>query len=469
MGNIMSILHSLDPLWICLGLYLILTIATTSTIEKKYKDNNEGFCVSGRNAPVWMVGISAASAWLWVLGLLLIGRFSIEAGPAGVLWSYGIPFLTTSVLFGYFAKKLMTKFPNGFTLNSFIGERYQDKKLTYLYQFLQIAACVYAVSGTLTSFGIVAEFVSKDFNYNVIVCLLALTVLAYSVWGGQKACHRTDVINVLLLLAISVLAGFYIVDLNGGLSNVVGNWTQATDVSLFDRGLMWNKGMFLALIFVGSFLADNMQYQNAFSLGDRNKTIKAFWMASGILMIVITGISLITGSVFTADPNFTVHPDVVQMHMIKTTFGVSGVIFFMLTVLFKASSVIDSTLNGAGTVISNDIVKNNDTVKANRISMVMIMLISTLIAILRIDIWILVSTFGLLRIIMIAPTVYGVYSDNNINANRLFYILLAIAVIGIGSTFTEIEIDRATLGLVVFLVPTAYIFYEHFKTKQLRT
>ena len=106
----MSILHSLDPLWICLGLYLILTIATTSTIEKKYKDNNEGFCVSGRNAPVWMVGISAASAWLWVLGLLLIGRFSIEAGPAGVLWSYGIPFLTTSVLFGYFAKKLMTKF-----------------------------------------------------------------------------------------------------------------------------------------------------------------------------------------------------------------------------------------------------------------------------------------------------------------------------------------------------------------------
>tara|TARA_E500000178_G_C16606275_1_gene566969 strand:- start:89 stop:556 length:468 start_codon:yes stop_codon:yes gene_type:complete len=155
--------------------------------------------------------------------------------------------------------------------------------------------------------------------------------------------------------------------------------------------------------------------------------------------------------------------------MIKTTFGVSGVIFFMLTVLFKASSVIDSTLNGAGTVISNDIVKNNDTVKANRISMVMIMLISTLIAILRIDIWILVSTFGLLRIIMIAPTVYAVYSDNNINANRLFYILLAIALIGIGSTFTEIELDRATLGLVVFLVPTAYIFYEHFKTKQLRT
>jgi Na+/proline symporter len=324
------------------------------------------------------------------------------------------------------------------------------------------------VSGTLTSFGIVAEFVSKDFNYDVIVSIVALTVLAYSVWGGQKACHRTDIINILFLLVISVLAGFYIVNTNGGLGNVYNNWTSTSDVSLFDTGLMWNKGMFLALIFVGSFLADNMQYQNAFSLGDKNKTIKAYWMASAILLIVITGISLITGSVFTSDPNFTVHPDVVQMHTIKTTFGISGVIFFMLTVLFKASSVIDSTLNGAGTVISNDIVKRTSPLTVNRWSMALIMFISTLIAILRIDIWVLVSTFGLLRIIMISPTIYAVYCRKKISTNLLFYTLLATTILGIGSTLIDIPIDRATLGLVVFLIPAGIIAYEHNKSKQLR-
>jgi len=464
----MNLIQLVDPLWICLVAYLVLTFLATSTISSKYKHTNEGFCVSGRNAPVWMVATSAASSWLWVLGLLLIGRFAIESGPAGVFWSYGLPFLATSVLFGYFAKKLISQFPAGFTLNAFIDQRYQDTKLTRLYQFLQVAACVYAVSGTLTSFGIVAEFVSKDFNYDVIVSIVALTVLAYSVWGGQKACHRTDIINILFLLVISVLAGFYIVNTNGGLGNVYNNWTSTSDVSLFDTGLMWNKGMFLALIFVGSFLADNMQYQNAFSLGDKNKTIKAYWMASAILLIVITGISLITGSVFTSDPNFTVHPDVVQMHMIKTTFGISGVIFFMLTVLFKASSVIDSTLNGAGTVISNDIVKRTSPLTVNRWSMALIMFISTLIAILRIDIWVLVSTFGLLRIIMISPTIYAVYCRKKISTNLLFYTLLATTILGIGSTLIDIPIDRATLGLVVFLIPAGIIAYEHNKSKQLR-
>jgi Na+/proline symporter len=459
MGNLMNFMQTI---------YLALTLIATSTIGSKYKHTNEGFCVSDRNAPVWMVATSAASSWLWVLGLLLIGRFAVESGPAGVLWSYGLPFLGTAVLFGYFAKKLVGRFPNGLTLNSFINHRYQNKKLTMLYQFLQIAACVYAVSGTLTSFGIVAEFVSKDFNYNVIVSIVAITVLAYSLWGGQKACHRTDVINILFLLFISVLAGFYIVDTNGGLGEVYSNWTSARNLSFFDLSLMWNNGMFLALIFVGSFLADNMQYQNAFSLGDKNKTVKAYWLASFILLVVIAGISLITGSVFTADPNFALHPDLVQMHMIKTTFGISGVIFFMLTVLFKASSVIDSTLNGAGTVISNDVMLRSNPLTVNRLSMVMIMAISTLIAILRIDIWVLVSTFGLLRIIMISPTVYAVYSKKIISTNLLFYTLFTTTILGIGSTFFAIPIDRATLGLVVFLIPALVIAYEHKKAKQLR-
>jgi Na+/proline symporter len=464
----MNFMQTIDPLWVCLVAYLALTLIATSTIGSKYKHTNEGFCVSDRNAPVWMVATSAASSWLWVLGLLLIGRFAVESGPAGVLWSYGLPFLGTAVLFGYFAKKLVGRFPNGLTLNSFINHRYQNKKLTMLYQFLQIAACVYAVSGTLTSFGIVAEFVSKDFNYNVIVSIVAITVLAYSLWGGQKACHRTDVINILFLLFISVLAGFYIVDTNGGLGEVYSNWTSARNLSFFDLSLMWNNGMFLALIFVGSFLADNMQYQNAFSLGDKNKTVKAYWLASFILLVVIAGISLITGSVFTADPNFALHPDLVQMHMIKTTFGISGVIFFMLTVLFKASSVIDSTLNGAGTVISNDVMLRSNPLTVNRLSMVMIMAISTLIAILRIDIWVLVSTFGLLRIIMISPTVYAVYSKKIISTNLLFYTLFTTTILGIGSTFFAIPIDRATLGLVVFLIPALVIAYEHKKAKQLR-
>ena len=459
----MTILQNIDPLWICLGLYLAFTITATAGIDNRYKTTTQGFWVSGRMAPTWLVATSAASSWLWVLGLLFIGRFSFQNGPPGVFWSYGLPFLAASAMFGYFGKILLEKFPEGFTLNSFIQHRYQNKKLTILYQVLQVAACVYAVSSTLTSFGIVAEFISKDFNYNVIVSIVALTVLAYSVWGGQKACHRTDVLNMIFLLFISLFASFYIVISSGGFGTVIDNWTTARPTSLFDPGLMWSKGMFLLLIFVGSFFADNMQYQNVFALGDKTKTIRTYWLASAILVFVVAGMSLITGSVFTTNPEIDIKPDVIQMYMMKETFGLTGVIFFMLTILFKASSVIDSTLNGAGTVISNDIIKRSNPITVSRWAMVVVMLLSTMIAIFRIDIWVLISTFGLLRIIMLAPTLYALLSTKKIPTDLIFYTLVIITILGIGSTFTTLPIDRAGLGLVLFLIPTAVIGYVHYK------
>jgi len=459
----MTILQNIDPLWICLGLYLAFTITATAGIDNRYKTTTQGFWVSDRMAPIWLVATSAASSWLWVLGLLFIGRFSFQNGPPGVFWSYGLPFLAASAMFGYFGKILLEKFPEGFTLNSFIQHRYGNKKLTVLYQVLQIAACVYAVSSTLTSFGIVAEFISQDFNYNVIVSIVALTVLAYSVWGGQKACHRTDVLNMIFLLFISLFASVYIVMNSGGFGTVIDNWTTARPTSLFDPGLMWSKGMFLLLIFVGSFFADNMQYQNVFALGDKTKTIRTYWLASAILVFVVAGMSLITGSVFTANPEIDINPDVIQMYMMKETFGLTGVIFFMLTILFKASSVIDSTLNGAGTVISNDIIKRSNPITVSRWAMVVVMLLSTMIAIFRIDIWVLISTFGLLRIIMLAPTLYALLSTKKIPTNLIFYTLVAITILGIGSTFTTLPIDRAGLGLVLFLIPTAVIGYVHYK------
>ena len=292
---------------------------------------------------------------------------------------------------------------------------------------------------------------------------MALTVLAYSVWGGQKACHRTDVLNMIFLLFISLFASFYIVMNSGGFGTVIDNWTTARPTSLFDPGLMWSKGMFLLLIFVGSFFADNMQYQNVFALGDKTKTIRTYWLASAILVFVVAGMSLITGSVFTTNPEIDIKPDVIQMYMMRETFGLTGVIFFMLTILFKASSVIDSTLNGAGTVISNDIIKRSNPITVSRWAMVVVMLLSTMIAIFRIDIWVLISTFGLLRIIMLAPTLYALLSTKKIPTNLIFYTLVAITILGIGSTFTTLPIDRAGLGLVLFLIPTAVIGYVHYK------
>ena len=69
---------------------------------------------------------------------------------------------------------------------------------------------------------------------------------------------------------------------------------------------------------------------------------------------------------------------------------------------------------------------------------------------------------------MISPTIYSVLSNNKIKTNLLFYILVLTTILGIGTTFTDLDIDRATLGLALFLIPTFIIVYEHIRTKQLR-
>ena len=199
-----------------------------------------------------------------------------------------------------------------------------------------------------------------------------------------------------------------------------------------------------------------MQYQNVFALGDKTKVIKTYWLASAILVFVITGMSFITGSIFTMNPGIDINPDVVQMYVIQSTFGLAGVIFFMLTILFKASSVIDSTINGAGTLISNDIIKRSNPINVSRWAMAIVMIIATLIAIYRIDIWILVSTFGLLRIIMIAPTLYALLSKKKIPTELLFYVLASITILGIGSTFTTLPIDRANIDTDT-IIPKQYL------------
>ena len=62
----------------------------------------------------------------------------------------------------------------------------------------------------------------------------------------------------------------------------------------------------------------------------------------------------------------------------------------------------------------------------------------------------------------------GSFASNKIKTNLLFYILLLTTILGIGTTFTDLNIDRATLGLALFLIPTFIIVYEHIRTKQLR-
>jgi len=77
----MGILQNIDPLWICLILYLAFTITATASIDSKYKTTTQGFWVSGRSAPTWLVA-------KWACGCVLVIRITVPGRFCNVwiLW-----------------------------------------------------------------------------------------------------------------------------------------------------------------------------------------------------------------------------------------------------------------------------------------------------------------------------------------------------------------------------------------------
>lgn len=430
-------------------------------IDKSYRTTQEGFMVSNRTAKPWQVGLSASAGWMYILGFLLTGKFAYELGPAGIFW-FTLVYVGVLILFGYVGRTLVEKMPKGYTLNEYISQRYKDKKMTIFYQTLQIAAAIYAVTANLTGFGMISEYISQNFNYNAIIITIGITVLIYTTWGGIRASHKTDALQFGLLTLVCMTFGLTAILAGGGFDNVFENWNTAVPKGFFDKDLLLRFPGLLFLLFSASILADNMQYQNALSLGDKNKVVKSYWLGGLFLIMVMAGMAALSASAYSL-PITVQNSIMAPVYVIETVMGPYGLWLFMLLILFKCSSVIDSALNGAGTIVAKDIIKNDNPILTSKITMAFIMISAILLTLMKIDLWILLTTFGALRILALTPTIYGVFCSKVIKTNLLFYTLLITGVIAFGLMSYNVPIDRFVLSLIIFLIPTSVIVYQHYK------
>ena len=116
-------------------------------------------------------------------------------------------------------------------------------------------------------------------------------------------------------------------------------------------------------------------------------------------------------------------------------------------------------MNSAGSIISNDLVKSKDPVKTGRIAICIVMLGSFLLAWAKIDLWILLTTFGLLRLVIIAPTLYTIISKK-VTKTDGWFILTGIAtdivflVLSKSKTIAVSPVQEAYIGV---LIPVIFI------------
>ena len=83
--------------------------------------------LGNRQASEIKIAFSAAACWAYVFALVINSRFTFDFGLSGFFW-YALPYVLTIMYFGLLAKNLVSKLPDGFTLNQYITQRYRNKK-----------------------------------------------------------------------------------------------------------------------------------------------------------------------------------------------------------------------------------------------------------------------------------------------------------------------------------------------------
>jgi Na+/proline symporter len=441
-----------------IGVFILLNAIVTWSV-KKPATTKEGFFLADRKIPMLNMAFSVSATFLYAFGCIFASVFAYAKGWAGVTWLM-IPNLIALTAVGIIGYHLLgdDKLKKGFNFTEVIKSKYENTTLTWFFTIVYLLATVYAITANLTGLGIVTEYIAPGMNYISILTVMSIVVLAYTLWGGLKTSIKTDAVQMILLLFVAIVGSIIVVTKVGGFGTVIDNWTTAKPAGLFDPSVLWIPGILLLALLTGSAVASNDLYQRVYALNDRSKVIKTFFLGGVFLIITMAGLGLMAGSLFSTE---LVPP---KPHLAGTMalqeFG--GIIFltlFVVALMCAAASTIDSALNSAGSIISNDLVKSKDPVKTGRIAICIVMLGSFLLAWAKIDLWILLTTFGLLRLVIIAPTLYTIISKK-VTKTDGWFILTGIAtdivflVLSKSKTIAVSPVQEAYIGV---LIPVIFI------------
>jgi len=346
----------------------------------------------------------------------------------------------------------------GFNFTDVIRNRYQNKTLTWFFTVLYLVSAVYAITANLTGVGIVANYLAPDLNYITVLTVMSLVVLAYTIWGGLKASIRTDMVQMVLLLLVAIVGTSVVVSNVGGLNTVFSNWNSAKPAGLFDPSVLWIPGILLLALLSGSAMADNGLYQRIYALNDQNKVLRTFVLGGLIMIVTMGGLGLMAGAIYSTDivPG---KPHLAGTMVLEQMGGIVLLTLFVVALLCASASTIDSALNSAGSITANDLIKSKDPVRTGKIVIAAVMFGSFILASLKIDLWILLTTFGLLRLTIIAPTLYSAISKS-VTKTDGWFILAGIATdivfltLSKSKVITLTGIQEAYLGA---LIPLAFI------------
>ncbi|QQG38133.1 MAG: hypothetical protein HYS26_01090 [Candidatus Kaiserbacteria bacterium] len=318
------------------------------------------FLVANHEVGPLVGAMSTAAAWIWAPALFLAAEKAYTQGWVGVFW-FVVPNMATLVIFAFFAWKLRSLFPDGYTLSGCMRERYSGRvQNVYLTALIGLATCSFAVQLLA---GAKVLSVLTGLPYWSLTIILAIIPVGYSLYSGFKGSMVSDSLQLLMIYAVGALIVPWTIIAGGGWETVekglYGKSGTFTDLFSGDGLTVFlTFGIPVTIGLLAGPFGDQSFWQRAFAI--RKDSVRlAFILAAFIFGVVPITLSLLgflgAGMGLTAVDTQRVNLEVVGNLVERKLLPGWILIMFVYLLLSGLVSTLDSNLTAISSLAGHDI------------------------------------------------------------------------------------------------------------------
>lgn len=429
------------------GIMLVFVYGAVLTLLvwfTRYKNNNtsDDFLVANRNLGVFQGAMSIAVSWIWAPAVFICSQKAYEQGIAGVFW-FTFPNVLCFFVFAPFAVRLRRLFASGYSFPDYVSARFNNNALHFTSLIVYFGYQLGAVIINAVAGGILISILT-DLPFNTSVLLISGIALAYSVVSGLRASVYTDIIQMLLILFVGALVVPWVLSLAGGFGTLADNIGGVTGKysDIFDPTVAYGFGIAATIGLISGPFADQMFFQRTFAV--KQGRVARTFIVGGILFGIVPIILSILGFIGAGTPevvheiskNTTDNLQMVGPLTVAHYLPKWALMAFVVLAFAGLSSTLDSAFCAASSLATIDVYKRyfnrlasaKQLLKVARVSMFIMAIVGTGIALLQPKLLWVFLIYGALASSALFPSLLSIYWKRLPAKGAFWAIILSLAL-----------------------------------------
>lgn len=415
--------------------YLLITIAI-GLYAQRYVKSSGDFIQAGRSLPAFFNATALFALWFGSETVFGASSAFLEEGLYGVIED---PFggVLCLVLFGlFFARKLYRL--NILTIADLYREKF-GKKIEIISSVFMLITFFGYVAAQIVALGLILRMVTGDtLSVEMSILICASLVTLYTCIGGMWAVSITDFIQSFFIVIGLIVVCVFLANAAGGAENVMNSAPEGFFKFFPDGDSVEITNWFAAWFTIGlGSLASQDVFQRVNAAKNEKAAVRSTYYGA-ILYLIFAMLPLfiaLAAKVIYPDGDFSDTQEVLPSLVISHTPLIVQVLFFG-SLLSAVLSTCSGALLAPASILSENLIKplskkefsDKQFLWILRLSVIIIAVVSTGMAMMRNNIYELVSESSVLGIVsLLTPMVMALYSKKSSASGAFLSMVLGMS------------------------------------------